>query len=119
MFIYFIFFYNNYLEGFNQEHDDLMVISTTIHNYAIKRILVDQESLMNILYNATATCMNITKSDLKPYNGNLIRFFGKQVFVEGIMRLRVTLGTWLVVINMDVNFLTVDILNSTYNAILG
>ena len=39
--------------------------------------------------------------------------------VEGIIKLRLTLRTWSSVIDMDVNFLVVDTLNTTYNAILG
>ena len=70
-----------------------MVIIAIVHNYAIKRILVNQGSLVNILYSAVVTGMNITNSDLKPYNRNLIGFFGKKVPVEGTVRLTVTLGT--------------------------
>ena len=45
-------------------------------------------------------------------------FFGKQVPMEGIMKLRVTLGTWPLVVNMDVDFLVVNTPNMAYNAIL-
>ena len=31
---------NDYLEGFDRDHDDLIVITTAIHNYDVKRILV-------------------------------------------------------------------------------
>ena len=40
------------------------------------------------------------------------------MLVEGTVRLRVMMGTWLVVINMDVDFLIVDASNNAYNAIL-
>ena len=102
---------NDYPKRFNQDHDDPMVITATIHNYVIKRILIDQSSLVNILYSAITTNMNISKVDLKPHNKNLIRFFGKQVLVEGIVKSRVIMGTWLLVINMEVGFLIVDALN--------
>ena len=36
-----LFIDNDYLEGFNWVHDDLMVIIATIHNYVVKRILVN------------------------------------------------------------------------------
>ena len=39
--------------------------------------------------------------------------------MEGIVRLRVTLGTWPAVVNMDVDFLIIDAPNNAYNAILG
>ena len=32
---------DDYLEKFNHEHDDLIVITAIVHSYAIKRILVD------------------------------------------------------------------------------
>ena len=35
------FFDEDYPDGFNRDHDDLMVITATIHNYTVKRILVD------------------------------------------------------------------------------
>ena len=66
---------DDYVEGFNYDYDDPMVIIATIHNYVVKRILVDQWSSTDNLYNAIIASMNIHKIDLKPYNGNLIRFF--------------------------------------------
>ena len=35
------FLEDDYPEGFDWQHDDPMVITATIHNYSIKRILVD------------------------------------------------------------------------------
>ena len=63
--------------------------------------------------------MSIQRKDLHPYFKNLIRFSGKLVLVEGTIKLRVILGTWPSVINMDVDFLVVHIPNITYNTILG
>ena len=84
---------DDYLEGFDREHDDPMVITTTIHNYAVKQILVNQGSFMDILYSATATNMGIKKVDLRLHEGSLINFSGKHVPIEGSIKLRVTLGT--------------------------
>ena len=56
---------------------------------------------MDILCNATATSMNIRKSDLKPYTRNLIGFSSKQVPIKDIVELRVTLETQPSVINID------------------
>ena len=63
--------------------------------------------------------MNIQKRDLKPNLRNLINFFGKQVSVECIVKLKVTLLTWPSIVSMDVNFLIVDTPNIAYNAFLG
>ena len=68
---------DDYPKGFDRDHNDPMVITATIHNYAVKRILVDQGSLVNILYNSVATSMNIKKSDLRSHDSNLIGFIGK------------------------------------------
>ena len=87
------FWDEDYPEGFNQQHDDLMVIIATIHNYSVKRILVNPASLTNILYSVAAASIGIKKSDLKPHERSLIGFSGKHVPFEGLIRLRVTLGT--------------------------
>ena len=70
-----------------------MVITGTIHNYSIRRILVDQGSSVDILYSVIAANMGIKKSNLKLHEGSLIGFSRKHVPVEGLIRLRVTLGT--------------------------
>ena len=63
--------------------------------------------------------MGIKKTDLKPYEGSLIGFSGKHIPVEGLISLRVTLGTWPAIMNLDVDFLVVDASNMAYNAIIG
>ena len=96
-----------------------MAIIATIHNYSVKRILVNQGSSANILYSDAITSMGIKKADLKPHEGSLIGFSSKHVPVEGLIRFRVTLGTWLALVDMDVDFLMVDAVNTTNNAIMG
>ena len=75
--------------------------------------------MVDILYNDAAASMGVKKVNLKPHEGSLIGFSGKHVPVEGLIRLRVTLGTWPAVVDMDVDFLVVDTPNTTYNVILG
>ena len=75
--------------------------------------------MTEILYNVVATNIGIKKSSLRPHEGSLIGFSGKHVPVEGSIRLRATIGTWLAVVGMDVDFLIVDALNIAYNAIIG
>ena len=87
------FLVDDYPEGFNWQHDDPMVITTIIHNYSIKRILVDEGSSVDILYNDTTASMGIKKTDLKPHEGSLIGFSDKHVLVKGLISLRVTFGT--------------------------
>ena len=68
------FFNDDYLEGFNCDHDDSVVIIATVHNYVVKRILANQGSLADISYSAIAASMNIHKKDLKPHIRNLVGF---------------------------------------------
>ena len=56
-----------------------MAITTTIQNYLIKGILIDQGSSKDILYGHIPFAFHISKIDLKPYQHNLVRFMGKQV----------------------------------------
>ena len=74
---------------------------------------------MDILYNATVARIGIKKSDLRLHDKSLINFLGKQMPMKGLVEIRVTHGTWLIVIDMDVNFLVMDTLNTTYNVIMG
>ena len=74
---------DDYPKGFYHNHNDPMVITTTVHNYFIKRILVNQGSLVDILYNAIAANMNIKRRDLTTYCKNLIGFFRKLVSIKG------------------------------------
>ena len=110
---------DDYPKEFDRDNDNPMVIIATIHNYAIKRILVYQGSLADILHNAAAASMNIKMFNLRLHDGSLINFLGKLVLVEGLIRLRVPLGTWPTMINMDVDLLIVDTLSTMYNAIIG
>ena len=96
-----------------------MVITATIHNYSVKRILVDQGSSTDILYSDAAASIGIKKTDLKPHEGRLIGYSGKHVLVEGLIRLKVTLDTWPAMVDLDVDFLVVDTSNTAYNAIMG
>ena len=74
---------NNYLKGFDHDHDNLTVIISFIHYYAIKRILVDKGSLVNVLYSVIVDNMNIHKIDLKPHARSLIMCFWQASAYEG------------------------------------
>ena len=65
---------DDYPPNFNKEDDDTMFIKAIIDNYSIKETIIDQGCLVNILYGKIMAKLNITKSKLKPYCGNLIRF---------------------------------------------
>ena len=61
------------------EHDYLMVILTLVHNFLVKWVLIDQESLANIPYSYMAKALGIPRSMYKSYNNMLSSFAGASV----------------------------------------
>ena len=58
----------------DQAHDDLMVISALMHKFLVKRILVDQGSLANILYSHATEVLGLEKCMYSTYIGTLVGF---------------------------------------------
>ena len=54
-----IYFTEDDYGDIDREHDDPMVISALIHNFLVKRILVDQGSSADILYSHTAEALGL------------------------------------------------------------
>ena len=76
-----------------REHDDPMVVFALIHNFLVKRVLIDQGSSGNILYSHATQALGIPKCSYKPYNGMLVGFAREQVQVEGNVKLQVRLDS--------------------------
>ena len=53
-----------------------MVISALIHNFLVKRILVDQGSSSDILYSHAEIVLGLQKSMHNTYTGELVGFTG-------------------------------------------
>ena len=73
-------------------HDDAVVVSTTIANYDVKKILVDNGSSTNILFYSTFFRMRLSTDRLRRVSTPLVGFVGKTVAVEGEIALPVTAG---------------------------
>jgi hypothetical protein len=99
-------------------HDDALVVTVTVANHMIHRILVDNRSSANILYWPAFQHMGIEQDRIKPFGSPLVGFGGEQVQPIGITPLSVTVGTAprLSIVMMD--FLVID-RPSAYNAIIG
>ena len=69
-----------------------MVISTLIHNFVVKQILVNQGSSANILYFHVAEALGLQKSMYNAYTDALVGFTRGQVQVDGAIRLQLTVG---------------------------
>ena len=82
------------------------------------QVLVDNDSLMDIIYYPEIQQMGIDRAQLIPTNAPLVGFRGTRVFPLGAVTLSVTVGDYPQQITRDVTFLMVDCL-SAYNGILG
>ncbi|XP_020206004.1 uncharacterized protein LOC109791150 [Cajanus cajan] len=66
-------------KGVAPHEDDPIVVSTIVMGYNVKRVLVDQGSLADILFWETFVGMKIPNDRLVPYTGTLVSFAGDQV----------------------------------------
>ena len=75
-----------------------------IGGYAVKRVLVDQGSSVEIIYPDLYKGLNLIDKDLTAYNSSLMSFEGKVVIPKGRIRLLVQAGSKVV----EVDFIVVN-----------
>ena len=73
-------------------HDDPMVISIAISKHPISRILVDNDSSVNLIYWNCFEQMHISHDRLRKVSSPLYSFTGEVVPVAGSIQLPITLG---------------------------
>ena len=100
--------------GTIQPHDDALVIILRIGGYDVKRVMVDQGSVTEIMYPDLFKGLNIRTKDLMPYSSPLVSFEGKVIIPKGQIRLPVQTGSETV----EVDFIVVDAY-SPYTAIVA
>ena len=69
--------------GTIQPHDDALVITLRIGGYDVKRVMVDQGSVAEIMYPDLFKGLNLKTEDLTPYNSPLVSFEGKIIILKG------------------------------------
>ena len=97
-----------------QPHDDALVITLRIEGYDVKRVMVDQGSIAEIMYPNLYKGLNLKSEDLTPYSSPLVSFEGKLIIPKGQIRLPVQTGSEVV----EVDFIVVDVY-SLYTAIVA
>ena len=90
--------------GTIQPHNDALVIILRIGGYDVKRVMVDQGSVAEIVYPDLFRGLNLRAEDLTPYSSPLISFEGKVIILKGQIRLPVQAGSETV----EVDFIVVD-----------
>ena len=86
-----ITFTNDDLRGLHLPHDDALVISTTIVNFNVQRILVDNGSSVDILFISSFDKMKIGRDRIQPFHTPLVRFGESTTHLLGWIKLLVTL----------------------------
>lgn len=106
------------LQGVDTPHDDAIIISAIIANLDVKRILMDSESLSDILFYNAFSHMRLFVDRLKKINIPLYGFSGNSVKVEGKIILLTMQGQPPKQTTASLKYLIARVY-STYNAILG
>ena len=82
--------------GTIQPHDDVLVITLRIGGYDVRRVMVDQGSVAEIMYpdlykglNLKGQGLNLKAEDLTPYSSPLVSFEGKIIIPKCQIRLLV------------------------------
>ena len=71
------------LEGTIQPHDDALVVTTQISGFLVKRVMVDQESRVDVMYPNLFKGLELKSQDLIKYDMPLVSFDGRVVIPEG------------------------------------
>ena len=94
--------------GTTQPHDDTLVVTLRIGGYDVKRVLVDQENAIKIMYPNLYKGLNLKPEDLTTYNYPLVSFKGKTIIPRG--QIRLPIQTYSKVVEVD--FIVVDAYSS-------
>ncbi|XP_012830437.1 PREDICTED: uncharacterized protein LOC105951528 [Erythranthe guttata] len=113
-----IVFNSSDLEGPDEDHVDALVITTTVANFLVKKILVDGGSLADIMYLHAFKQLGIDNARFNPVSTPLKGFTGEGILSMGEIELPVSLGEDPCRITKLIKFLIVD-KPSPYNIILG
>ena len=113
-----ITFSDSDMEGCQHPHDDPLVIRVVVANKTIHKVLIDNESLADIIFASTFEKMGIGREKLEPVNAHLRGFFGERVLPLGSIKLVLTLGDPPFQATTTVRFLIIDA-PSAYNMLLG
>ncbi|KAL0416062.1 UNVERIFIED_CONTAM: hypothetical protein Slati_3438100 [Sesamum latifolium] len=113
-----IMFSSSDLERGVPPHNDALVISTTMSNFWVKKVLVDTGSAADILFFAAFSQMGIGVDMLTMVNTPLVGFNGSIVEPLGEISLPISIGIALLRAKRMLKFLVVNA-PSSYNIIMG
>ncbi|XP_030926244.1 uncharacterized protein LOC115952984 [Quercus lobata] len=100
--------------GTIQPHDDALVVTLKIGGFDVKRVLVDPDSAMEVMYPDLYKGLNLKPDDLMAYDSPFVSFEGKTVTPKEQIRLPIQTGLEVV----KVDFIVVNAY-SPYTAIVA
>ena len=106
------------LEGCQHPHDDPLVVHTIVANKTVHRVLIDNGSSADIIFESAFDKMGIGREKLEPVNTHRRGFSGEKVLPLGSIQLVLTLGEPPCQATTTARFLIVDA-PSAYNMLLG
>ena len=101
-------------QGTLQPHDDALVVTLRIGGYDVERVLVDQGSVVEVMYPNLYKGLKLKPKDLTAYDSPLVSFEGKIVTPKCMIRLPIQTGLDIV----EVDFIVVDVY-SPYTTIVA
>jgi hypothetical protein len=104
--------------GVSVPHDDPLVVTMTVANCSVRRILIDNGSSADILYWTAFSQMKISQDKMRPIRTPLVGFAGEKVQPIGVITLLITAGAAPKQASVMADFLVID-RPSAYNAIIG
>jgi len=113
-----ITFTNDDFHGLDHQQDDPMVITVEIENYAVKKVLVDQGSSVDILYWATYQKLQLLDTVMVPYDEPIYGFTREQVSTRGCIDLHTVFRDGARTKTLPIRFLIIYAPTS-YNVLLG
>ena len=95
-----------------------MVITVELENYAVKNVLIDQCSSVDILYWTTYQKLQLPTTAMVPYDKPIYGFLGEKLSTCGYIDLHTIFRDGVQTKTIPIRFLVVDALTS-YNVLLG
>jgi len=113
-----IAFCDDDFQAIDPQHDDPMVISVKIEDFAISKTLVDQGSSVDILYWGTFKRLRISEVEIQQYSESIMGFSGERVNTMGYIDLFTKFGAGRMTRMVKIRYLIVDA-HTSYNILLG
>lgn len=106
------------LRGLKTSHNDVIVIFAIVVNFEMHKIVVDNKSIVDVLFYDTFEQMKLPMDRLVPVQYPLYNFNREAIISEGVITLPMTLGITPRHLNLKINFLVINV-PSVYNMILS